>query len=111
MLTASFWKGAAERAIKTIAQSLLAVLGVTGIGFGDVDWIASLSVAGLAGVASILTSIVNPTFTAGDTVDTTDEFPDIDDPETVENIDEGYNPEEDTETGVASEDYTPRHSA
>lgn len=65
MFTTAFLKGAAERAIKTFAQSLLAVVSVTGLTFGAVDWGVALSAAGLAALASLLTSIVNPGFTAG----------------------------------------------
>ncbi|MDR2256965.1 MAG: holin [Arthrobacter sp.] len=60
MFTIAFWKGATERAIKTAAQSLLATIGVTGLTFGAVDWGVALSVASLAALASVLTSIVNP---------------------------------------------------
>ena len=65
MFTTAFLKGAAERAIKTFAQALLAVVSVTGLTFGGVDWRVSLSAAGLAAVASVLTSIVNQPFVAG----------------------------------------------
>lgn len=60
-----FWLGAAERAIKTIAQSLVAVLGVAGTGLLTVDWVAALSVAGAAGLASLLTSIGSAEHVAG----------------------------------------------
>lgn len=55
--TFTFWKNATERAIKTAAQTLAAyfVIGTTGI--LDFDWLTSLSVAGAAAVASLLTSI------------------------------------------------------
>lgn len=65
MFTTAFLKGAAERAVKTFAQALLAVIGVGSIGFADIDWQAQLSVAGLAALASLLTSLINPSFTAG----------------------------------------------
>lgn len=55
--TTAFWAGAAERAIKTFAQSLVAVLGVAGTGLLTVDWVSTLSVAGAAALASLLTSI------------------------------------------------------
>lgn len=67
MFTLAFFSGLTERAIKTFAQSLLAVIGVTGLGFGDVDWPLALSAAGLAALASVLTSVVAPGFTAGAT--------------------------------------------
>lgn len=63
--TKQFWLGAAERAIKTIAQSLAAVLAVSGIGLLTVDWVAALSVAGAAGLASLLTSIGSAEHVAG----------------------------------------------
>lgn len=65
MFTIAFLSGLAERALKTFAQSLLAVISVTGLGFGDVDWPLALSAAGLAALASVLTSVVAPSFTAG----------------------------------------------
>lgn len=65
MFSKDFWKGAAERGIKTIAQTALAyfVIGTTGI--LDVDWVAIGSVSAAAGLASLLTSIANPSFVAG----------------------------------------------
>lgn len=52
-----FARQAAERAIKTIAQSAAALLVGNGVGLLDVDWVGVLSIAGLAGVVSLLTSI------------------------------------------------------
>ena len=63
--TAAFWRGAAERAVKTFAQSLLAVLGVGVAGILEVDWVGALSAAGLATLVSLLTSLSQPEFTAG----------------------------------------------
>lgn len=65
IFTAAFWKGAAERAIKTFAQALAALIAANGIGIVDVDWLNVLSIAALSAVASILTSIGNPGFVAG----------------------------------------------
>lgn len=64
--TRAFWKGAAERAIKTAAQTALAyfVIGTTGI--LELDWIALGSVSAAATIASILTSIGNAEFVAGE---------------------------------------------
>ena len=69
--TKRFWLGAAERAIKTVAQSLVAVLGVAGTGLLTVDWVAALSVAGAAGLASLLTSIGSAEHVAGPQPDPT----------------------------------------
>lgn len=63
--TKAFWKGAAERGIKTIAQSLAAVIAVGSTGLLDVDWLSALSIAGAAGLASLLTSIASADFVAG----------------------------------------------
>jgi hypothetical protein len=58
MLTsASFWKATAERAVKTVAQSAVALIAANATGLLDVDWVQLGSVAGLAGLVSILTSI------------------------------------------------------
>ena len=58
MWNRKFWKTAAERALRTLAQVLLSLIVVGETGFMDVDWIQALSVAGLAALASILMSIV-----------------------------------------------------
>lgn len=60
-----FIKDLLERAIKTFAQALLAVIGVDGLGFQDVDWLNALSVAGLAALTSVLMSIAS--YKVGDT--------------------------------------------
>lgn len=49
---------AIERAAKTVAQAALAVLGTGAVGVLDVDWIHVLSVSALAGVMSLLTSVL-----------------------------------------------------
>lgn len=73
MWTKSFWKGAGERAIKTFFQTLVAVvtlgagadaIGVSA-GIADVSWTDAVSVALLATVLSLATSIGNSEFTAG----------------------------------------------
>ena len=52
-----FWRFTSERAIKSFAQSLLAVLSVGGLGLLEVNWITALSTAGMATLLSVLTSI------------------------------------------------------
>ena len=49
-------KAAGIRALKTVAQTAAAMIGVTGM-VKDVDWIAVGSTALLAGILSLLTSI------------------------------------------------------
>ena len=62
MFTLTFWKAAFERALKTFAQTALAGIAV-GAGFGQIDWIALGSVAGVATVASVLFSIASDALT------------------------------------------------
>lgn len=58
----AFIEYAGERAVKTIAQSALAMITAsTAIGLLDVDWAQVVSVSVLAGVLSVLTSIAFPT--------------------------------------------------
>lgn len=53
-----YWDYSAERAVKTIAQSALASIGVGAAGIVDVDWTQVASVAALAGIMSLLTSVL-----------------------------------------------------
>ena len=62
MWTKNFWKQAAERAVKTFAQGAGALLVGEGLGLVNVDWATVGSVAGLAAVASILTSVASAPF-------------------------------------------------
>ena len=55
--TLAFWKATGERAVKTVAQSAVALITANATGLLDVDYLGVASVAGLAGVVSILTSI------------------------------------------------------
>ena len=63
--TRAFWKGAAERGIKTFAQTFVGFIVVGTTGLLDIDWTISASVAGAATLASLLTSIGNADFVAG----------------------------------------------
>lgn len=49
-------KAAGIRAVKTIAQTAVAMIG-TSVVLGDVNWIMTASAAALAGVLSLLTSV------------------------------------------------------
>jgi hypothetical protein len=57
MYTRKFWTAAGERAVKTLAQTAVALLAGDGVGLLDVDWLRIGSVAGLAAVLSLLMSI------------------------------------------------------
>ena len=59
MFTTSFWKSAAERAIKTVAQALIAVLAATTFDWFSADWQAIAGTAATAGVLSLLSSIAS----------------------------------------------------
>lgn len=56
MKTRKFWTDTVERAVKTAAQTLSASL-IVFTGVLDVDWVNSLSAAGLATLLSVLGSI------------------------------------------------------
>ncbi|MCP3800207.1 holin [Allokutzneria sp. A3M-2-11 16] len=59
MWTALFWLAAFERAVKTFAQTAAATLGASTVGILDAPWTAALSVAGMAAVLSVLTSVAS----------------------------------------------------
>ena len=56
-MTKEFWKAVAIRAIRTVCQTAVALIGTNAVGVTEVDWIGVLSGAALAGVVSVLTSI------------------------------------------------------
>ena len=55
-MTKKWWKAAGVRAIKTVAQTAVAMIG-TSVVIADVDWLMVVSASALAGVLSLLTSI------------------------------------------------------
>lgn len=52
----TWWKAAGIRAIKTVAQTAVAVIGTSAL-LSEVDWLAVASAAALAGILSLLTSV------------------------------------------------------
>ena len=48
---------ALTRAVKTAAQTAVALIGTGSVGFTDLDWVQVASVAGVAAVVSLLTSV------------------------------------------------------
>ncbi len=52
----NWWKAAGIRAIKTVAQTAVALIGTSAI-LTDVDWVLVASSSALAGILSLLTSI------------------------------------------------------
>lgn len=65
LLTKVFWFATAERAVKTFAQTLVAVLSAGQLGLFEVAWVKATSTAALGAVMSVLTS-VGSARTAGD---------------------------------------------
>ena len=55
-MTKRWWKAAGIRAIKTVAQAAVAMIGTTAV-LSEVDWKAVVGAALLAGVLSLLTSV------------------------------------------------------
>jgi len=54
----AYFRFAGERAVKTIAQVAIATIGVGAVGVLDVDWVQVVSVSALAGIMSLLTSVL-----------------------------------------------------
>lgn len=55
-MTKEFWKAAGIRALKTVCQTALALIGMATV-LQDVDWLYVLSASALAGLLSVLTSV------------------------------------------------------
>lgn len=68
MWTLTFWKDAIERAVRTVAGAEAAAFAAAGTGLIDANWAGSLSLAGMAGLLSLLLSlggeVLAPTGTA-----------------------------------------------
>lgn len=60
LITKEFWVGALERAIKTFAQTLLALVGTDAVGVLNVDILQSVLASLAAAGISVLTSISTP---------------------------------------------------
>lgn len=57
MINAKWLKAAGIRAVKTVAQTAVAMLSGEMMGIVEVNWLNVLSVAAMAGVVSLLTSV------------------------------------------------------
>ncbi len=56
MLNVRWWRAAAVRAVRTVAQAAIGAIGAAAV-WGEVDWRVVASAAALAGVLSLLTSV------------------------------------------------------
>lgn len=56
-MTKEFWKAAGIRAIRTVAQTAIAMIGTTAL-IQDVNWLTVGSASLLSGLLSVMTSIV-----------------------------------------------------
>lgn len=56
-MSKEFWKAALIRAVRTVAQSAIAVIGTSTV-LGDINWTMVASSAAVAGILSVLNSIV-----------------------------------------------------
>lgn len=65
MWSKAFWKDAAERTVGTTAASLAASL--PAVGLLEVDWLAALSVSGMAGLLTLLKALAAHTVGDPDT--------------------------------------------
>jgi hypothetical protein len=62
MFTRYFWVATLERAVKSFAQSLLALLSAGQLGLFEVEWVPTLSTAGMVALLSLLTSLASSQF-------------------------------------------------
>jgi len=60
--TTGFWRGAAERAVKTAAQTAVAFFVVGETGVADVDWATIGGISLVAAIVSVLTSLASAPF-------------------------------------------------
>ena len=56
-MSKDFWYSASIRALRTICQTALSMIGTTAVVMGDVNWQMIVSASLLSGILSILTSI------------------------------------------------------
>ena len=55
-MTANWWKAAGIRAVRTVAQTAVGIIGASVV-LSDVNWVTVASASVLAGVLSLLTSV------------------------------------------------------
>ena len=72
MFSRAFWKAAAERAVKTAAQTAVVLLGADMVDVLSLDWVNIASLSAGAALVSGLTSIASDAVTAQDGPSLTD---------------------------------------
>lgn len=55
-MTAKWWKAAGVRAVRTVAQTAIGIIGASVV-LSDVNWVTVASASVLAGALSLLTSV------------------------------------------------------
>lgn len=60
MWTKQFWQDALERAIRTLAQTFVALITAAGTGLLDSDWVGIASACGMAFVVALVSAIAFP---------------------------------------------------
>ena len=55
-MTAKWWKAAGIRAVRTVAQTAVGIIGASVV-LSDVNWVTVASASVLAGILSLLTSV------------------------------------------------------
>jgi hypothetical protein len=65
MFEVNFWKSAVERAVKTFAQTALALFGAGALDVLTADWQQVLGVSAGAAVLSVLTSVASASVSGG----------------------------------------------
>lgn len=63
LTTREFWASTAERAVRTAAQTAIALIGTDQVGILNLDWAQIASVVATATILSVLTSIAGDTAT------------------------------------------------
>lgn len=94
LASGQFWAAAAERAVKTLAQTLAALLVATDTDVLSTAWSSRLSVALMAAIVSLLTSVASDAATGSG--------PSLTDAEVLPEAPRG---------GDGPPTYTPRHAA
>lgn len=62
MFDSRFWMATAERAVKTFAQALIALIGTDMVGITSLDWPQLLAASATATLLSVLTSVASANF-------------------------------------------------